>query len=127
VEVQTLQYPGFPTDLQASFATLLTQAEGTSLVHERVYDNRLQYAAELCKMGASINVTGQTASIHGPSPLNGAAVKALDIRAGAAVVLAALSAEGVTEISDIHHISRGYEKIDERLVSLGASVERVVE
>ncbi len=127
VEVQTLQYPGFPTDLQAAFATMLTQAEGTSLVHERVYDNRLQYAGELCKMGASISVSGQTAVIHGPVSLAGARVRALDIRAGAALVLAGLAAEGDTEISEIHHISRGYENIDERLRSLGASIERVEE
>lgn len=127
VEVQTLQYPGFPTDLQAAFATLLTQAQGTSLVHERVYDNRLQYASELRKMGASISVSGQTATIQGPTPLTGAKVRAMDIRAGAALVIAGLAAEGVSEVLDIHHISRGYENIDERLRELGADIERVVE
>ncbi len=127
VEVQTLQYPGFPTDLQAAFATLLTQAEGTSLIHERVYDNRLQYASELRKMGALISVNGQTATIQGPTPLKGAEVHAIDIRAGAAVVLAGLAAEGVSNILDIHHISRGYENIDERLRELGADIKRVVE
>ncbi|MBI4321676.1 MAG: UDP-N-acetylglucosamine 1-carboxyvinyltransferase [Chloroflexi bacterium] len=125
IEVQTLHYPGFPTDLQAAFATLLTQADGTSLVHERVYDARLQYAGELEKMGARISVSGQTATIDGPSRLIGTKVRALDIRAGAALILAGLVAEGETEISDIHHISRGYENIDVRLRDLGADIQRV--
>jgi UDP-N-acetylglucosamine 1-carboxyvinyltransferase len=127
VEVQTLQYPGFPTDLQAAFATLLTQADGISLVHERVYDGRLQYASELVKMGAKISVTGQTATIQGPTPLFGAPVHALDIRAGAAVVLAGLAAEGETEITDIQLINRGYEDLEQRLQQLGARIERVVD
>lgn len=126
-EVQTLPYPGFPTDLQAAFATLLTQSDGTSLVHERVYDNRLQYASELVKMGATISVNGQTAVINGPSQLVGTKVRALDIRAGAALVIAGLAADGATEIQDIHHISRGYEKIAERLRQLGADIERLVD
>mgnify|MGYP005841019713 CR=1 FL=1 len=125
VELQTLHYPGFPTDLQAGFATLLTQARGVSIVHERVYDNRLLYVEELRKMGASITVNGQTATIVGPSRLTGTRVRALDIRSGAAVVLAGLAAEGETEISDIHHISRGYEDLEGRLRGLGAEIERL--
>lgn len=125
VELQTLHYPGFPTDLQAGFATLLTQARGVSIVHERVYDNRLLYVEELRKMGASVTVNGQTATILGPSRLTGARVRALDIRSGAALVLAGLAAEGETEISDIHHISRGYEDLEGRLRGLGAEIERL--
>lgn len=121
-ELQALPYPGFPTDLQSCFSTLLTQAHGTSLVHERVYDNRLLYASELCKMGAKIQVRGQTAIIDGPTPLKGAPVKALDIRSGAALVLAGLAAEGVTEISEVHHVERGYEDLVPKLRSLGALI-----
>ena len=123
-EVQTLPYPGFPTDLQACFSTLLTQARGTSIVHERVYDNRLQYASELAKMGARIEVQGQTAHIFGPTPLRGVPVRALDLRAGAALVLAALAAEGETTIEDVHHLERGYEDIVGKLTAVGASIRR---
>jgi len=126
VELQTLQYPGFPTDLQSCFTTLLTQAEGTSLVHERVFDDRLGYVNELRKLGANIRITGgQTALIDGPSGLHGAAVRASDLRAGAALILAGLSAEGTTEISDIYHLDRGYEQVDAKLRALGARIERV--
>jgi UDP-N-acetylglucosamine 1-carboxyvinyltransferase len=124
-EVQTLPYPGFPTDLQSCFSTLLTQAHGTSMVHERVYDNRLLYVDELKKMGARIRVHGQTAIIEGPTPLHGAPVRALDIRSGAALVLAGLVADGVTEISDVHHVERGYDSLVPKLRSLGARIERV--
>jgi UDP-N-acetylglucosamine 1-carboxyvinyltransferase len=126
VELQTLHYPGFPTDLQSVFSTLLTQAEGTSLVHERVFDDRLGYIHELRKLGASIRVTGgQTAVIDGPSRLNGGHVRALDLRAGAALILAGLCASGETEISDVYHLDRGYEQIDAKLRGLGARIERV--
>ena len=124
VEVQTLHYPGFPTDLQAPFAALLTQAEGSSLIHERVFDNRLLYVEELCKMGARIDVRGQTACVHGPTPLHGAIVRALDIRSGAALVLAALAADGATQILDPYHVDRGYEDIAAQLRDLGADIER---
>lgn len=125
VEVQTLHYPGFPTDLQAEFTVLLTQAVGTSIVHERVFDNRLQYTEEIEKMGARIRVAGQTATVEGPTPLKGADVRALDLRCGAALVLAGLIADGQTVISDVHHVDRGYERLDERLRQLGASINRV--
>jgi UDP-N-acetylglucosamine 1-carboxyvinyltransferase len=125
VEVQTLHYPGFPTDLQAPFAVLLTQADGISLVHERVFNDRLQYCSELGKMGAKIKVKGQTAEITGPTKLTGAQIKALDIRSGAAMVLAGLAAEGETEVSDIHHVNRGYENLDGKLRQLGADIRRV--
>lgn len=126
VTVQALPYPGFASDLQAPMAALLTQASGLSRVMERVFDNRLAYVGELKKMGADIDTPDNTtAIINGPTPLSGTRVNALDIRAGAAVILAGLAAEGETQISEIHHIDRGYERIDEKLRSLGADIERV--
>jgi UDP-N-acetylglucosamine 1-carboxyvinyltransferase len=123
VEIQAIAYPGFPTDLQSAFSTLLTQARGMSLVHERVFENRLGYGLELAKMGAQFEVAGQTARITGPTPLRGTDVRALDIRSGAAVVLAALAADGVTTIHDIHHLDRGYDHLLETLTGLGAVVK----
>ena len=126
VTIQALPYPGFATDLQAPLAVLLTQAEGKSRVQERVFDNRLLYVDELRKMGAMIETKDKTtANINGPTLLSGAKVRALDVRAGAALILAGLAAEGATEIEDMHHVDRGYEAIDERLRSLGADIERV--
>jgi UDP-N-acetylglucosamine 1-carboxyvinyltransferase len=123
--IQALPYPGLATDLQAPVAVLLTQAHGVSYVHERVFDNRLLYAGELRKLGADVVTTGTTtAIISGPTPLVGASVRALDVRAGAALILAGLAASGRTEITDIYHVDRGYEHIDERLRSLGAVIER---
>jgi UDP-N-acetylglucosamine 1-carboxyvinyltransferase len=127
IEVQTLAYPGFPTDLQAAFTALLTTANGSSVVHERVYDDRLQYVGELRKMGADIRVFGQTARIEGPRRLRGAQVRATDIRAGAALIIAGLAAEGRTEIGDIHHVNRGYEGLEAKLNGLGAQVTRIEE
>ncbi len=124
--IQALPYPGLATDLQALVAVLLTQSEGVSYIHERVFDNRLLYAGELRKMGADVVTTGTTtAIISGPTPLHGARVQALDVRAGAALILAGLAASGRTEITDIYHVDRGYEGIDEKLRSLGAVVQRV--
>ncbi|MDP2661897.1 MAG: UDP-N-acetylglucosamine 1-carboxyvinyltransferase [Dehalococcoidia bacterium] len=125
VNVQALPYPGFATDLQAAFGVLLTQATGMSIIHERVYDNRLLYVQELRKMGASVQVSGQTAVIKGPCKLKGATVRALDIRSGAALMLAGLAAEGTSYIEDIQHLERGYEAIDQKLQALGAHVSRV--
>jgi len=127
-ELQTLPYPGFPTDLQSCFATLLTQADGTSFVHERIFDDRLGYVGELRKLGADVSITGgQTALIHGPSRLRGGVTRTSDLRAGAALILAGLVAEGETTITDVHHIERGYEGIDAKLGGLGARIERVRE
>lgn len=124
VDIQTFPYPGFPTDLQAPFGALMTQANGISSIHETMYDDRLLYVGELRKMGAQITVAGQTAIIQGPTPLRGAEVRALDIRSGAAVILAGLAAEGTTTVSDIFYVDRGYEDIDGKLRCLGARVWR---
>ena len=125
VNVQALPYPGFATDLQSAMGTVLTQAKGVSVLYERVYDNRLLYVSELRKMGAEIVVAGQTAIISGPTELVGTGVRALDIRSGAALVIAGLGARGTTEVSDIWHLSRGYERIDEKLRGLGAQIQLV--
>ena len=123
LEIQALPFPGFPTDLQAAFAVLLTQAEGTSRIFERVFNDRLRYTDELKKLGAKITlVNSQEASITGPSPLRGADVRALDIRSGACLILAGLVAEGETRVHDIHHVRRGYEDIVGRFQQLGARI-----
>ncbi len=121
---QALPYPGLATDLHAPLATLLTQANGISVVHERVFDNRMLYVGELRKLGAEIVSTASSAIISGPTPLHGAHVRALDVRAGAAVLLAALVAKGHTVIDEIHHLDRGYERLDEKLRGLGVEIER---
>jgi len=126
IDIQTFPYPGFPTDLQAPIGALLTQAHGESSIHETMYDGRLLYVGELQKMGADIKVEGQTALIRGPSNLKGSEVRALDIRSGAAVILAALAADGKSVISDIGYVDRGYEGIDQKLTQLGASIDRIV-
>ena len=122
--VKTLPHPGFPTDLQPQMATLLSVAEGTSTMIEGVWDNRFQYVEELKKTGAKITVEGRTATIEGTETLRGAKVTATDLRAGAALVLAALRAEGETIISNVKYIDRGYEAIEEKLTALGADIER---
>jgi UDP-N-acetylglucosamine 1-carboxyvinyltransferase len=125
VNAQALPYPGLATDLQPQLATFLTQAEGASTIYERVYDNRLLYVQELRKLGANIvAATGQTAIIAGPTPLRAAPVQALDVRAGSACVLAALVAEGTTEISEVQHLDRAHERLDEKLRGLGAVIAR---
>jgi UDP-N-acetylglucosamine 1-carboxyvinyltransferase len=123
--VQALPYPGLATDLQALVAVLLTQAQGVSTLHERVYENRMLYIGELRKFGAEIVSAGSAAIISGPAPLTGATVRALDVRAGAALVLAGLAAHGETTISDIYHLDRGYEALEQKLTELGAVIERV--
>jgi UDP-N-acetylglucosamine 1-carboxyvinyltransferase len=126
VTIQALPYPGLATDLQPPMAVMLTQARGVSYVHERVFDNRLLYVGELRKMGAEVVTTGTTtAIISGPTPLIGSSVRAPDVRAGAALILAGLVASGRTEIADVYHVDRGYETIGEKLRGLGAAIERV--
>ena len=124
VSAQALPYPGLASDLQPQLAAFLTQAEGTSTIHERVFDNRLLYISELRKMGANVMATGTTAIITGRSKLHAAEVNALDVRAGSACVLAALVAEGTTEIRDVYHMDRAHEDLHGKLRALGASIER---
>jgi UDP-N-acetylglucosamine 1-carboxyvinyltransferase len=123
--VKTMPYPGFPTDMQPQILTCLTVAEGTSVVTEDVWDNRYNYVTELLKMGAKVQVDGKTAVVEGPAPLTGAEVRACDLRAGAALVIAGLIAQGVTSIVDIYHIERGYENMVEKLKGIGADIRLV--
>ncbi len=125
VDVKTLPYPGFPTDMQSQFMALMTVANGTSVITETVFENRFMHVDELKRMGASIKIEGRSAIVEGVPNLTGCPVKATDLRAGAALVLAGLVAEGKTEISCIHHIDRGYEDIVGKLTSLGADIVRV--
>ena len=120
-----MPHPGFPTDMQPQIAALLAQAEGTSIVNEAVWDNRFRYVEELRRMGANISVDGRLAVIEGVSELTGAAVKATDLRAGAALIIAGLSAKGETTIENISHIERGYENIIEKLKNLGADIKKI--
>jgi UDP-N-acetylglucosamine 1-carboxyvinyltransferase len=124
VSFQALPYPGLATDLHAPMAALLTQGHGVSIIHERVFDNRMLYVGELRKMGAEIVSTGSSAIVSGPTNLHGASVRALDVRAGAAVLLAALVASGTTTIDEVSHLDRGYEDLHLKLQALGAQVER---
>ena len=120
--VKTLPYPGFPTDMQPQISTALCFANGTSFVTEGVWDNRYKYVNELRKMGANIEVSGRTAVIEGVPCLTGAPVAACDLRAGAAMVIAGLCANGVTEVEDVHFIERGYEDFTGKLIRLGADI-----
>ena len=123
--VKTMPYPGYPTDMQPQFAVALTLAEGTSIVTESIFENRFKYVDELVRMGADIKVEGNTAIINGVSKLAGAQVSAPDLRAGAALVIAGLAAEGITIVDDIVYIQRGYERFEEKLRNLGAQIEKV--
>lgn len=125
IDIKTLPYPGFPTDMQAQFMAMLTIADGTGLVTETVFENRFMHVDELKRMGACINVDGRTSIVEGVPSLNGCQVKATDLRAGAAMVLAGLVANGETEVSYIHHIDRGYDNLVEKLCGLGADICRV--
>ncbi|RKD21971.1 UDP-N-acetylglucosamine 1-carboxyvinyltransferase [Caminicella sporogenes DSM 14501] len=125
VDIKTMPYPGFPTDMQSQFMALLSVAEGTSVVIETVFENRFMHVSELNRMGANIKIEGHSAVVQGVKSLEGAQVRATDLRAGAALILAGLTAEGVTEISDVYHIDRGYVEIEEKLKKLGANIERV--
>ena len=124
-KVKTMPHPGFPTDMQPQIATVLTIAEGTSIVTEGVWDNRFRYVEQLTLMGAQIEVDGKTAVITGVNSLKSAPVKAVDLRAGAAMIIAGLMAEGETEIEDIFYIDRGYEEVVEKFSALGADIKRV--
>jgi UDP-N-acetylglucosamine 1-carboxyvinyltransferase len=125
VDIKTHPYPGFPTDMQAQMMAYLCQTEGTSMVVETIFENRFMHVSELKRMGARIKIDGRTAIIEGGVPYMGAQVKATDLRAGASLILAGLCAEGLTEISDIYHIDRGYEAMEVKLKDLGAQIKRV--
>ncbi len=125
VDVKTLPYPGFPTDLQAQIMTLMSMGKGVSVIRETVFENRFMHVNELIRMGADITVDGNGAIVRGVSGLRGAPVMATDLRASASLVLAGLVAEGTTEISRVYHIDRGYEHIEDKLSSVGADIERV--
>lgn len=125
VDIKTLPYPGFPTDMQAQFMALLSIAEGTSVIIETVFENRFMHVSELKRMGADIKIEGRSAIIEGQGQLTGAPVKATDLRAGAALILAGLVSDGRTEISNIEHIERGYVDIEKKLQGLGAIIYRI--
>jgi UDP-N-acetylglucosamine 1-carboxyvinyltransferase len=125
IELRTLPYPGFPTDLQAQMMAVLTQAHGTSVITETIFENRFMHALELLRMGADIVMKGPTAVVRGISRLSGAPVMATDLRASMSLILAGLAAENTTEVSRVYHLDRGYEALDAKLRALGASVERL--
>jgi len=124
-DITTSPYPGFPTDMQAQFMVLMTQASGTSIITETIFDRRFSHVNELLRLGANIEVLGDKAVVKGKTPLSGAEVIATDLRASASLVLAGLIASGETVINDIEHLDRGYEKIEEKLKLLGGSIERI--
>ena len=123
--VKTLPHPGFPTDMQPQITTLLTLAEGTSIVTESIFDNRFKYVDQLRRMGAAISVDGRVAVIEGTGRLMGAPVRATDLRAGVALVIAGLAAVGTTEVEDIFHVERGYEDLEKKLRALGADIRKI--
>ena len=123
--VTTLPYPGFPTDMQAQYMTLMTQATGVSTITESIFENRFMHVAELQRMGASVRENGRTALVTGPTSLSGAQVMATDLRASASLVLAGLAASGATIVDRVYHLDRGYYRIDEKLRGLGADIERI--
>jgi UDP-N-acetylglucosamine 1-carboxyvinyltransferase len=126
-DMVTEEYPGFPTDMQAQFMALATQAEGTSIITENIFENRFMHAQELTRMGANIKIEGRRAIVRGKSPLSAAAVLASDLRASASLVLAALVADGETIIDRVYHLDRGYENIEEKLRGVGAQIRRIGE
>ena len=126
VDITTEEHPGFATDLQAQFMALMTQAEGISFITEKIFENRFMHAQELARMGANIRLEGRQAIVAGPTRLTGAQVIASDLRASASLVLAAMAAEGETEIDRVYHIDRGYDRIESKLNAAGARIQRVV-
>ena len=124
-DLQTAPHPGFPTDMQAQYMALMTQAEGTAVIAETVFERRFMHVGELLRMGADIRIEGRTSIVVGPQRLTGAQVMATDLRASASLVLAALVADGVTVVNRVYHLDRGYERMEQKLQALGASVERI--
>ena len=125
VDVKTLPYPGFPTDMQAQMMALMCKSEGLSVLTETVFENRFQHVSELKRMGADIHIEGHSAIVKGVSSLSGAQVMATDLRASASLVLAGLAADGITEVTRVYHLDRGYDRLDEKLSQLGAKIKRV--
>jgi UDP-N-acetylglucosamine 1-carboxyvinyltransferase len=125
INIDTLPHPGFPTDMQAPFMALLTVAEGDSIINESVFENRLRHAGELNRLGADIRIKGNTAFVRGVPMLSGAPVIGTDLRASAALVIAGLAATGTTTVQGLHHLDRGYDRLDVKLQQLGAKVIRV--
>lgn len=125
--IKTLPYPGFPTDLQPQMGVVLSLAEGTSIINESIWESRFQYTNELNKMGAQITAQGKSAIFEGVENLSGASVYSTDLRAGAALIVAGIAAEGRTEVYNLEHIDRGYENIEEKFRSIGADIQRVIE
>jgi len=124
-DISTEEYPGFPTDMQAQYMALATQAEGVSMVTENIFENRFMHVQELVRMGANIKVDGRTATVRGPAPLSAAAVMCSDLRASASLVLAALVADGETIADRVYHMDRGYERFEQKLQSVGAEIQRM--
>ena len=125
VDVTTAPFPGFPTDLQAQMMAMLCFAEGTSVLEERIFENRFMHAPELTRMGAEIEVQGGTATVQGVAGLKGAPVMATDLRASVSLILAGLAAEGETQVNRVYHLDRGYEAVEDKLGGVGADIERV--
>jgi UDP-N-acetylglucosamine 1-carboxyvinyltransferase len=126
-DVATHEYPGFATDMQAQYMALMTQAGGSAVITETIFENRFLHALELARLGADITVNGRRAVVRGKTPLSGAMVQASDLRASASLVLAGLAAEGETLIDRVYHIDRGYERIEEKLTQVGARIRRITE
>ncbi|MDD3344794.1 MAG: UDP-N-acetylglucosamine 1-carboxyvinyltransferase, partial [Sulfurospirillaceae bacterium] len=126
-DIETSEYPGFPTDLQAQFMALCTQAKGTSIIDERLFENRFMHVSELSRMGANIKLKGHSATVEGKAKLNAADVMATDLRASSALILAALVADGTTKIHRIYHLDRGYENLEGKFSKLGAQIKRLEE
>ena len=127
VDIKTLPYPGFPTDLQSQFMTLTMKAEGTSVITETVFENRFMHVEEFRRMNAAAKIEGRSAIVNGPVELQGAEVAATDLRAAAALIIAGLVAEGRTEVTELKHLDRGYVNFEEKLRLLGATIERVTD
>jgi UDP-N-acetylglucosamine 1-carboxyvinyltransferase len=127
VKIVTQEYPAFPTDMQAQFLALATQANGVSIIEERLFENRFMHVSELQRMGADISLNGHTATVNGKTRLSGTDVMATDLRASSALVLAALVAEGETNIHRIYHLDRGYDSLEKKLEGVGAKIERLKE
>ena len=124
-DLRTAPHPGYPTDMQAQYMALMTQAEGTSIITETIFERRFMHVGELLRMGADVRIEGHSCVVVGPTRLTGAQVMATDLRASACLVIAALAAEGVSVIDRIYHLDRGYESMETKLQRLGAAVERI--